>query len=198
MSVAEYDNLLGPIHPRRYQLPICNAPDFVGSDGTSADEVAGAEGSEANAQPDDLPPPMSGFSARPHPPTRASTVKRPARTGRSTSQATSHRIVAAPLDGVVVRLRQGFTGVRRAGLEHCKVFKPAHPWANASSVRQGLPRGPPLRPQEDSPIRAEVADGADLEASRIRRWNSNPLTSLVWKVAGRQQEEPVSVRNCLQ
>ena len=32
-------------------------------------KLRGAAGSEANPQPDDLPPPMSGFSARPHPPT---------------------------------------------------------------------------------------------------------------------------------
>ena len=49
----------------RVSLPICkNEPDFAGSSGIAADEVAGAEGSEANSQPDDLPPPMSGFSGQ--------------------------------------------------------------------------------------------------------------------------------------
>ena len=34
----------------------------------AADEVAGAEGSEAKSQPDELPPPMSGLSGQTHPP----------------------------------------------------------------------------------------------------------------------------------
>ena len=36
-------------------------PDSTGSNGIAADEVAGAKGSDAKSQPDDRPPPTSGF-----------------------------------------------------------------------------------------------------------------------------------------
>ena len=70
---------------------------------------------------------MSGFFGPTPSADRASVVKRPASPGDQLAGDLAHRIVAAALDGAVVRLRHGFAGVRRAGLEHCKVLKPAYP-----------------------------------------------------------------------
>ena len=122
-----HDNLLRNTSTISVSLLIChNEPDFIGSNGTAADEVAGAEGSEANAQTGRSPAPDE-WLFRPDP------IRRPrlrneasGQYGRPTSRATStHRVVAAPLDGAVVRLPHGFAGVRWAGLEHSKALKQA-------------------------------------------------------------------------
>ena len=85
-----------------------NEPDFVGSNGITADEAASAEGSEANSPPDDLLPLMSGFCSQTrHPDDLAGPEvlekacgrsRRPAR-GRSPRQ----RPVVEHLDGAAVR-----------------------------------------------------------------------------------------------
>ena len=100
-----------------------NEPDSVGSNGIAADQVAGAEGSEAKSQPDDLAPPMSGSYGQTHPRRFWSVPATNSRAFPAQHPVAEHLEDAPPF---VSSAR--FEGVRKAGLSHATVVKPAYPW----------------------------------------------------------------------
>ena len=151
-----------------YHLQYANmsriSSDQMGSQRT---KFAGAEGSEVNSQPDDLPPPMSGFCGQTPPAdlvgpdvfAKASSRSRRPTRGRSPRRVPSPSIWTALPFVSCAR----FEGVRRAGSEHRKVSKPAYPlW-----VQRGLARGLPLRSPTTPALTLGVGGPRSAPSARI-------------------------------
>ena len=157
--------------------------------GSQRTEVAGAEGSDAKSQPDDLPPPMSGFCGQRHSSdlvgpdvlARASSRSRRPTRGRSSSNAPSPSIWPA----LPFVSSAHFEGVRRAGSEHRKVSKPAYP---KKYIRAGEGHAPSIPGRPTLQIPAGPLRGSGLGVSRancclkLARYDPGTQTSCMRRI----------------
>ena len=182
----------------RVPLPICKYErGFVGPNGMAEDEVAGEERSEAKSQPDDLPPPKSGFfgptPTPPAPPTAPRLVR-----AKLASPSPACRADSRAFAGWHGRFREASSRARRPtrGRSHAASRRrgPGRRRRSSPAPLRGRSQGwLRVRQQPPSPSRqGAVCPFAMFPASALRELSAGRLF-LTWVSLG---ADPSPARRC--